>query len=607
MDVGDDFNGGSEDYIFNEYVIDDTLDPINRLAKHYNSDFSLQRLVLVRELFSTCESAGYAESVKVIVPLLSHFTSDVEPVVRQALVEQLPALASYFVENGGEEGYDHLLKTFLPMGFELLVDKNVEVEAYALATIQAMADLVRTEDVETHLLQVVVTLAHDERAEDYRVAAAQLFNQLAFKFGRDFCVQQVIPELELLSNDSSFSVRKTVAKYLGGVSKVVAGEKAQDAVLNLYINLCRDDVWGVRQACVEASEEVSMALSDSVRVSKLVPMYKVFLEDPSRWVRNRAFEYLGRFIHTLRSEDINTELLQTFIGMAFQAEIGDPELSEYCAFFLPAVVQAIGPERWPSIRDAYATLVKDVQWKVRKSLAYSLHELAALLGTELTEEYLVPAFDTLLRDLDDVKLGVVLNVNKFLQVVSMPTREALVPTLCRVPLDSENWRLRNEVAKRIGDVGVLLTPGSHGFSSIVALVLRLLDDSVMAVRASTYKPAAMILKHMADSKQGELSSYLNTIISLADRPSFQGRQMFAYVVQCTAQVGADYLLQSSLLDGLVQLSLDPVPNVRLVVESILNTTFLKSSKWKDQQKVVQCMRNLKKKKEEEEEEEQQRA
>eukprot|EP00796_Vickermania_ingenoplastis_P012565 gene12565-8611_t len=596
MDNIDDFN--NEDFIYNEYVIDDTLDPINRLAKYYNSDFSLQRLGLVKELFSTCESAGYSESVKVIVPLLTHFTSDVEPAVRQALVEQLPDLARYFVENGGEEGYDHLLKTFLPMGFELLVDKNVEVETFALTTISSMAELVHTEDVEVHLLSVVVTLAHDERAEDYRVAAAQLFNQLAFTFGKEFCVHQVIPELELLSNDSSFSVRKTVAKYLGGVAKAVAGDRVQDNVLTLYLNLCRDDVWGVRQACVEASEEVSLAVNDSARVAKLVPIYKVFLEDPSRWVRNRAFEFLGRFIHTLRSEDITPELLKNFTDMAFQAEIGDPELSEYCAFFLPAVVQAIGRERWSAVRDSYATLVKDVQWKVRKSLAYSLHELALLLGTELTEEYLVPAFDVLLRDLDDVKLGVVLNVDKFLQMVSMPTRESLVPALCRVPFDSENWRLRNEVAKRIGDVGVLLTPGSHGFSSVVALVLRLLDDSVMAVRESTYKPAAMILKHLADSKQSELANYLNTIVGLSSRPSFHGRQMYAYVVQCTAQVGADYLLQTSLLEGMVHLSQDPVPNVRLVVEKIMANTFLKSSKWKDQPKVVQCMKNIRKMKDE---------
>lgn len=594
--MDDDFNN-ADDYIYNEYVIDDTLDPINRLAKYYNSDFFLFRGVLVRELHSTCESAGYAESVKVVVPLLSHFISDVEPAVRQYLVEQLPSLASFFVENGGEEGYDHLLRTFLPMGFELLVDKNVDVERYALSAIQTMAELVRPEDVEAHLLSIVITLAHDERAEDYRVAAAQLFNQLAFKFGKDFCINQVIPELELLSSDSSFSVRKTVARYLGGVSKVIgAGERAQESVLNLYVNLCQDDVWGVRQACVEASEEVALSLTHSARVSKLVPLYRRFLEDPSRWVRNRAYENYGKLLHSLRSEDISNELLQIFTGMAFQAEIGDPELSEYCSFYFPAVLEAITKERWGSVRDAYATLVRDVQWKVRKSMAYSLHEVAAILGSELSEEYLVTPFEVLMRDLDDVKLGVVMNMHKFFQIISASDREELIPTICRIPVETENWRLRNELAKRLGDIGVLLHPSTMAFKSLVALVLRLLDDSVMAVRASTYKPAAMILKHLADSKQGDLQGYLKAILDLSKDESFQKREMFVFIVQCTAQVGADYILQTSLLDGLVQLSQDPVINVRLVVESVLLSTFLKSSKWKEQAKVVQCAKFLRKRK-----------
>jgi len=35
-----------DDFIFNEYTIDDTLDSLSRLEKYYNSDFSLQRFVL---------------------------------------------------------------------------------------------------------------------------------------------------------------------------------------------------------------------------------------------------------------------------------------------------------------------------------------------------------------------------------------------------------------------------------------------------------------------------------------------------------------------------------------------------------------------------------
>ena len=51
----DEFDDG--DFIFNEYTIDDSLDSLSRLEKYFNSDFSLQRLVLVRDIFDTAREA----------------------------------------------------------------------------------------------------------------------------------------------------------------------------------------------------------------------------------------------------------------------------------------------------------------------------------------------------------------------------------------------------------------------------------------------------------------------------------------------------------------------------------------------------------------------
>lgn len=594
MNISDDISP-LEEMLLNEYMIDDSLDSISRLAKYYNSDFSLQRQALVRDLLSTCESAGYSESVKVVIPLLSQFSMDLEPMVRRTLVECLPGLAKYFVENGGDEGYELLLQTFIPMGFDLLVDKNIEVETHALQSIQVMGDLVRTEDVETHLLGVVVRLAHDERAEDYRVAAVQLFNRLAPKFGPTFCAEQVIPELELLSSDSSFSVRRIVAKLLGGVAQAVTSvPAAQESIISLFSTLCDDETWGVRQMCPEAVEQVSLSVSNELRLGKLLPMYQSLLEDSIRWVRSRAYEYLGQFIHTLHTEEISPDLLQTFVSLAFPPEVGDAQNSAFCAFSFPAVLEAVGRERWGSLRDAYATLVKDVQWKVRRSLAYSLHEVAQLLGTKLTEEFLVPVFHILLRDLDGVKLGVVLSADKFLEIVTPSSRDNLVPLLCRVPIDSNIWRPRFEVAKRIGNIGLLLSSGSLAYGPVISMVLRLLEDSVAAVRQATYKPAAVLLKHLSDNKENEYNSFLTSIVDLASAPSYQPRQMYAYIVQCAAEIEADYVIQSSLLDGLLTISQDPVPNVRNTVEKVLEKTFLTSAKWQAQPKIVQCVNLIKK-------------
>lgn len=56
------------------------------------------------------------------------------------------------------------------------------------------------------------------------------------------------------------------------------------------------------------------------------------------------------------------------------------------------------------------------QWKVRRTLAFSIHELAVILGDQLTAADLVPVFNGFLKDLDEVRIGVLKHLYDFLKV-----------------------------------------------------------------------------------------------------------------------------------------------------------------------------------------------
>lgn len=57
-----------------------------------------------------------------------------------------------------------------------------------------------------------------------------------------------------------------------------------------------------------------------------------------------------------------------------------------------------------------------LQWKVRRTLAFSIHELALILGDQLTAADLVPIFNSFLKDLDEVRIGVLKHLYDFLKV-----------------------------------------------------------------------------------------------------------------------------------------------------------------------------------------------
>jgi len=62
-------------------------------------------------------------------------------------------------------------------------------------------------------------------------------------------------------------------------------------------------------------------------------------------------------------------------------------------------------------------MVTDLRWKVRRSLAFSMHECAKIIGPELTEHDLLPVLFHLLKDIAEVAEGVLKNLPLFLRVL----------------------------------------------------------------------------------------------------------------------------------------------------------------------------------------------
>lgn len=63
--------------------------------------------------------------------------------------------------------------------------------------------------------------------------------------------------------------------------------------------------------------------------------------------------------------------------------------------------------------------MKDSRWKVRRTLAFSLHEIAKILGPEITEKELIPVLYHFMKDITEVKEGVSVNLPKFLKVLTL--------------------------------------------------------------------------------------------------------------------------------------------------------------------------------------------
>ncbi|KAG0719281.1 Serine/threonine-protein phosphatase 4 regulatory subunit 1 [Chionoecetes opilio] len=280
----------------------------------------------------------------------------------------------------------------------------------------------------------------------------------------------------------------------------------------------------------------------------------------------------------LNQDIVPKTLLEHYISMTdpVRAETVDTELTRHCAYSLPAVALTLGRQNWPVLKDTYETLAGDMHWKVRRTLAFSIHELAVILGEEIAQSDLVPVFNGFIKDLDEVRIGVLKHLAHFLRLLRPQHRRNYLPRMDEfLRTDNENnWRFRLELATQLADIIDLFTPQDCQ-TFIAPIALSLMADKVVHIRRTCYSVVSQLVKQLnydGDPKYVEaLSKQLRE--KFAQAPTWSQRQSYAFL--CGHMVAENSLHIADwcrlFLPSLLALASDRVPNVRIAVAKMLTT------------------------------------
>ncbi|XP_052229357.1 serine/threonine-protein phosphatase 4 regulatory subunit 1-like isoform X1 [Dreissena polymorpha] len=273
---------------------------------------------------------------------------------------------------------------------------------------------------------------------------------------------------------------------------------------------------------------------------------------------------------------IPQSLLENYLGMTepSRAQTVDTDITKYCAYNLPAVAYTLGRENWHCIRNLYETLAADMQWKVRRTLAFSIHELAVILGEEITHRDLVPVFDGFLKDLDEVRIGILRHLADFLKFLHPNVRrQYLIKVQDFMNVDnSRNWRFRQELAEQLALIAELYS-ATEISDHLLPMAIALAEDKVAEVRLDAYHLISVMIKRMRDSGDEKLVQYLiNQLIQkFALNSNWARRQI--YTLLCSSVVREESLspqeFARDMLPSLLDLVKDTVPNVRITLAKTL--------------------------------------
>uniref|UniRef100_A0AAZ3QF32 Serine/threonine-protein phosphatase 4 regulatory subunit 1 n=1 Tax=Oncorhynchus tshawytscha TaxID=74940 RepID=A0AAZ3QF32_ONCTS len=260
-------------------------------------------------------------------------------------------------------------------------------------------------------------------------------------------------------------------------------------------------------------------------------------------------------------------LLDQYLSMTdpSRAQTVDMEIAKHCAYSLPGVAMTLGRQNWHCLRDTYETLASDMQWKVRRTLAFSIHELALILGDQLTAADLVPIFNSFLKDLDEVRVGVLKHLYDFLKLLHQETRRKYL------------YQLQEFLVIRLQLVLLLeLYSGQDVYDYLRPLSFSLCTDRVSSVRWTSYKLVSEIIRKVA-SCQVLLADFLSELVEkFCHSHKWSGRQAFTFVCQLVIEDDCVSLEQFSehLLAPLLQLASDPVANVRVLLAKTIRQSLM---------------------------------
>lgn len=228
-------------------------------------------------------------------------------------------------------------------------------------------------------------------------------------------------------------------------------------------------------------------------------------------------------------------------------------------------------------------LSSDNSQHVRAALAKQISGLAPLFGKEATTEHLLPLFLHLLKDdFPDVRLNIIAKIEQVNEVIGIELlSQSLLPAITELA-DDKQWRVRQAIIEYIP---LLATQLGQAFfdEQLGNLCMSWLGDNVFSIREA----ATVNLKKLTDifGVSWAQTTILPKIVAMAGHTNYLYRMttvvcltvsisclLFVELTNLSQTIAPSLSLEvirDNVLQVLIDLTVDPIPNIRFNVAKSL--------------------------------------
>ncbi|EAU93116.2 Ser/Thr protein phosphatase 2A regulatory subunit A [Coprinopsis cinerea okayama7 len=528
------------------YPVED-IAPIAILMDELRSEDVQLRLNAIHSIPTIALALGPDRARDELIPFLQDSVDD-EDEVLLALAEEL---GRNFEEYIGGSEYAHILLGPLE---NLSAVEETLVRDKAAESITKVAAVLSQKQIEDYYIPLVKRLSQGEWFTS-RTSSAALYAAVYPKVSST--IQDDLRKGFLaLGSDDTPMVRRASAKWLGPLVAHFSQQHVLSDGLPIYRRLQSDDQDSVRLLTIEGLIAIAKRITPAEVKEHLLKQIKQSVGDKS-W----------RLASAVGAEVTREELVALYVNLLKdnEAEVRTAAATQipgsgFSSFLEKEVILA---RIIPCVRD----MSQDASQHVRAALAKEISGVAPLLGREATIEHLLPLFLHLLKDdFPEVRLNIISKLETVNNVIGIELlSESLLPAIVELAED-KSWRVRQAIIEYIPLLANQL--GKPFFDEQLGnLCMSWLGDTVYSIRES----ATVNLKKLTDvfGVEWAKTSIVPKVMGMGSHTNYLFRMTTVQAITTISPSLTLDIIQSDVIGPLLELSKDPIPNIRFNVAKAL--------------------------------------
>ena len=300
-------------------------------------------------------------------------------------------------------GKENTEKYLLPQLISFSCEKNDDIKKELLFTLPNVCEIVSFEFFSTKIYDILRRITTDVNHKLRKICVIVIAkiikiyknkckeDMLNNKYNKDsndteknkrknYSAKNFVDLIEKLTKDKENSVKFTIIEKIGEIISPLDKNELSKEIFDFY------------KKYVEKlyEEKINQLPLGATKRTSINPLYRKMSSG------SMSSSSGGIYKSTEENIDDYDEMIND-IENEYNKQITEEELYYYFAYNFPAVLYCYGKQSWSELKKIYFDFCFEEDIKIRLSIIASFHEIANILGKEITENELLPVYDKFLE------------------------------------------------------------------------------------------------------------------------------------------------------------------------------------------------------------------